>query len=126
MAGTTDPSHAEQSLAAKTSNMVVQLLHSYTGRGPTQAWTSIDEDLISVVLRHTLSKGEQILVVDNRAQLVLEMRQAYQQTMGRDLVAGVERLTGRHVVAFMSANHLEPDIAIESFILEARTTPTDA
>ena len=126
MPGTTDPSRVEQSLPAKISNMVVQLLHSYTGRGPTQAWTSIDEDLISVVLRDTLSKGEQSLVADDRANLVLEMRQAYQQTMGRDYVAGIERLTGRHVIAFMSANHLEPDIAIESFVLEPRTAPTDA
>jgi uncharacterized protein YbcI len=126
MPGTTDPSRAEQSLPAKISNMVVQLLHNYTGRGPTQAWTSIDEDLISVVLRDTLSKGEQSLVADDRANLVLEMRQAYQQTMGRDYVAGIERLTGRHVIAFMSANHLQPDIAIESFVLEPRTAPTDA
>jgi uncharacterized protein YbcI len=76
MPGTNDPSRTEPSLAAKISNMVVQLLHSYTGRGPTQAWTSIDEDLISVVLRDTLSKGEQSLVVDNRTELVLEMRRA--------------------------------------------------
>lgn len=50
------------------------------------------------------------------------MRQASQQTMGPEMVAGVEKLTGRKVVAFMSANHLEPDIAIESFVLEPKST----
>lgn len=108
----------EPSVAAKISNRVVQLLHAYTGRGPTKAWTSIDDDLITVMLRDLLTKGEQSLVADDKAELVLEMRQAYQQTMGHDLIACVEELTGREVIAFLSANHLDPDIAIESFVLK--------
>lgn len=32
--------------------------------------------------------------------------------------ASVEKLTGRKVVAFMSDNHLEPDMAVEVFILD--------
>ena len=30
----------------------------------------------------------------------------------------VERLTGRTVIGFMSDNHIDPDIAVEVFILE--------
>ncbi len=118
MSGITEHPTAEQSMAAKISNLVVQQMHAYTGRGPTKAWTSIDADLISVVLRDTLTKGEQSLVSDSKAQLVLEMRRAYQQTMRSELVTGVENLTGRKVSAFLSANHLDPDVAIESFVLE--------
>jgi hypothetical protein len=33
------------------------------------------------------------------------------------LVETVERLTGRPVVAFMSANHIDPDMAVETFML---------
>jgi uncharacterized protein YbcI len=110
------------SIAARISNHVVQQMSAYTGRGPTKAWTSIDTDLISVVLRDTLTKGERSLVADDRAQLVLDMRKAYQTTMREDLVAGVEHLCGRKVIAFLSDNHIEPDIAIESFVLE----PLDA
>lgn len=121
MSGTIEQVPAGQSVSAKISNLVVQLLHSYTGRGPTKAWTSIDDDLVSVVLRDTLSRGEQSLVSDSRSELVLEIRHAYQQTMRRDLIDGVEALTGRKVIAFMSANHLDPDVAIESFVLESRT-----
>ena len=72
-------------------------------------------------MRNTLSKGERTLVGDRRAQLVLETRQAYQQAMRVDMVAGVEKLTGRKVLAFLSANHIEPDFAVESFVLEPRT-----
>ena len=117
MARTTDFAGG-QSLGARISNLVVGLISSYTGRGPTRAWTSIDEDLICVVLRDTLTKGEQSLVADDRGQLVLDMRKAYQTTMRRDLVAGVEQITGRKVIAFLSDNHIDPDIAIESFVLE--------
>lgn len=121
ISGTAEP-RAEQSISARISNLVVQLLHTYTGRGPTKAWTSLDEDLVTVVLRDTLTKGEQSLVSNDRAELVLETRQAFQQTMRQDLITGVERLTGRKVIAFMSANHIDPDMAIESFVLEDRAT----
>ena len=117
ISGATRPP-VEQSPATQISNMVVALVHSYTGRGPTQAWTSIDRDLISVMLRDTLTKGERCLVSNSRAQLVPEMRKGYQNTMRDDLVAGVEQISERNVTAFLSDNHMDPDIAIESFVLE--------
>lgn len=107
------------SVAALISNRVVQLLNAYTGRGPTKAWTVLDDELISVVLWDTLSKGERSLVSDGRRELVLSMRKAYQDTMRDDLVAAVEETTGRKVIAFLSDSHIDPDIAIESFVLEA-------
>lgn len=118
MSGTTPESPTGPSTAARISRHVVQLMSTYTGRGPTNAWTSIDGDLISVVLRDTLTRGERSLVADGRAQLVLDMRKAYQQTMRSDLVAGVEEITGRKVIAFFSDNHIDPDMALESFVLE--------
>jgi uncharacterized protein YbcI len=38
--------------------------------------------------------------------------------MRDDLVAIVERQLGRTVVAFMSQNHIDPDLAVEVFVLE--------
>ena len=73
---------------------------------------------MTVVLRDTLTKGERSLVRDGRESLVLEMRKAFQNTMREDLVAGVEAIIGRQVVAFMSDNHIDPDFAVESFVLE--------
>jgi uncharacterized protein YbcI len=125
MSGTIAGPQIEQSVPAQISDLVVQHVHACTGRGPTKVWTSVDRDLVSVVLSDLLSKGEHSLITDGRAQLVLEMRQAFQQTMRDDLIIGVERVTGRTVIAFMSANHLEPDIAIESFVLEPRNESTN-
>jgi uncharacterized protein YbcI len=102
------------------ANMVVRLLNEYTGRGPTKARTHFGDNLITVVVQDLLTKGERSLVRDGKADLVLETRRAYQLTMRDDLTAGIEEITGRQVMAFLSANHLDPDIAIESFVLAPR------
>jgi uncharacterized protein YbcI len=112
-----DPSGSH---ALAISNLIVRLLSEYTGRGPTKARTHFNDDLVTVVVQDLLTKGERSLIRDGKADLVLETRRAYQHTMRHDLSAGVEQITGRHVIAFLSANHLDPDIAIESFMLEPR------
>ena len=104
-------------VAAAISNLTVHLLSEYTGRGPTKARTHLSGDLVAVVLQDTMTKGERSLVRDGEHVRVLENRQAYQRTMREELVGGVTRLTGREVVAFMSANHLDPDMGVEIFIL---------
>ena len=40
--------------------------------------------------------------------------------MGDDLIAIVEGVMQRKVIAFMSDNHVEPDMAVEVFVLEQR------
>jgi uncharacterized protein YbcI len=107
-------------LAASISNDVVHLLSRYTGRGPTKARTYIFEDFISVVLRDTLTQGERSLVADGNRDVVLTTRKAYQDAMGADLIAAVEARSGRAVLAFLSANHIDPDVAVESFVLHPR------
>lgn len=105
-------------MASAISNGVVRLLRDHTGRGPTRARTHITGDLVTVVLEDTLTKGERSLVQDGETALVLEARHAYQRTMSGDLTSLVEELTGRKVRAFLSDNHIDPDIAVESFVLE--------
>jgi uncharacterized protein YbcI len=104
--------------AAAISNMVVKLVSEYTGRGPTKARTYLNDDVITVVLQEMLTKAERSLVRDGQSELVLRTRLAFQQTMRDDFVQGVEQITGGKVRAFLSANHMEPDIAVETFILE--------
>ena len=118
MSGPTESSSA-QSPAARISNLVAQLMHTYIGRGPTKTWTTIDNNLVSVVLHDTLTRAEQSLIADGREQFVRDMRKSFQQTMRKDLVDSVESVTGRKVIAFLSDNHIDPDIAIESFVLDS-------
>ena len=104
--------------AAMISTSAVQLLHEYTGRGPTKAKTEINEDRVTILLANTLTKGESKLVENGKADRVLQLRHEYQLTMRDDLVAIVERQLDRKVIAFMSQNHIDPDLAVEVFVLE--------
>jgi uncharacterized protein YbcI len=100
------------------STAAVQLLHEYTGRGPTKAKTLINDDVVTIVLADTLTKGERKLVDSGRSERVLQLRHDYQLTMRDDLIALVERQLERKVIAFMSQNHIDPDLAVEVFVLE--------
>ena len=104
--------------AAEISNLLVKLVNEHTGRGPTQTATYFNEDLISVVMKDALTRGERSLVRDGKDDLVLGMRKAFQEGMRKDFITGIESITGRKVLAFLSANHIDPDIAIESFVLD--------
>jgi uncharacterized protein YbcI len=108
---------ADGPLTAAISNAVVGLLRDYTGRGPTQARTTIGADTIVVTLRDSLTKAERTLAERGQATEVLAMRRAFQDTMREDLVAAVERLTHRTVEAFLSDNLYEPDVAVEIFLM---------
>jgi uncharacterized protein YbcI len=108
------------------SQAIVRLMAESTGRGPTKARTTIDRDLIVVLFGNSLTPGERYLADSDRTEQVIEMRRAYQDAMRSDCVAAVEDLTGRTVVAFMSANHIEPDFAAEVFVLKPeRTAPPE-
>src|SRR3954453_10889537 len=97
----------------------VRLFHEYTGRGPTGSRTTIDRDLVVCFLSDLLTKGERSLIEAGKAEAVMEVRRSVQEAMRDDLVAEVERITGRKVTAFMSANPLDPDRAIESYVLDS-------
>jgi uncharacterized protein YbcI len=106
------------SSAQAIANGIVQLLAEYTGRGPTHARTTMNGDFIAVVLRDGLTKAERRLVAAGHHDAVLDMRRRIQSAMREEAVAVVERVTGRRVEAFMSDNHIDPDLAIETFVLE--------
>jgi uncharacterized protein YbcI len=59
-------------LNAAISEAVVRLMAQRTGRGPTKARTTIDRDLVVVVLQNSLTSGEQFLADSDRAEQVLD------------------------------------------------------
>jgi uncharacterized protein YbcI len=83
----------------------VSLFSKHVGRGPTKARTTIDGNLVVVLLRDGMTTAERSLVLAGREAEVQQLRRAFQGTMEADLVDTVERLTKGTVSAFMSANH---------------------
>jgi uncharacterized protein YbcI len=105
-------------LRSAISDTTVRVLSEYTGRGPTRARTIINGDWVFVTLVDTLTKGERKLNEIGRGDFVLESRRAFQSAMREDLTREIEKLTGRKVIAFLSDNHLEPDVGLEAMMLE--------
>jgi uncharacterized protein YbcI len=108
----------DQRRSIEISNAVVRVFREYLGRGPTKARTLISEDMITVVCRDTMTKAEQRLHERGEIDTVRHIRRKYQDAMRDDLIAVVEELTGRRVIAFLSDNHMDPDIAVETFVTE--------
>src|SRR5947208_155322 len=104
-------------LQAAISNAIVRLLREYTGRGPTKSRTTIRDNVVLVMLEQTLTKGEESLVKKGRVDKVIEIRHEFQEAMREESMAKVGELTGRKVTAMLSANHVNPDLGAEIFVL---------
>ena len=117
---TTESSTQDGQLAAKISNTVVHALSRTTGRGPTKARTTLGTNGVFVVLQDTLARGQQTLADAGHGEAVLDLRRRWQSVMKRDVSREIEEITGRKVIGFMSDNHIDPDLAVEVFVLEPR------
>jgi uncharacterized protein YbcI len=105
-------------LNADISRLIVRVVAEYTGRGPTKARTTIRDDTVICVTQDNMTKAERHLTADGETDLVVTLRRKFQTTMREDLVGGVELLTGRRVLSFMSDHDGEADYAAEVFILD--------
>ena len=114
----TEPHRRDGEIAAAISNSVVQTLARTTGRGPTKAKATIGANAVFVVLQDTLTIGERTLADAGEGIAVLDLRRRWQRVMQAEMSGEIERLTGRKVVGFMSDNHIDPDLAVEVFVLE--------
>src|SRR4051812_32898707 len=115
---TTEHRHQDGELAAAISNTVVSTLARTTGRGPTKAKTTLGDNGVFVVLQDSLTVGERTLTDAGQGQAVLDLRRRWQAVMEADVSREIEELTGRKVIGFMSDNHIDPDLAVEVFVLE--------
>jgi uncharacterized protein YbcI len=106
------------SVGAAISRHVVRLFAEYTGRGPTKARTTIRDNVVVCVTEDTMTKAERRLVQAGEEELVVTLRRKFQVTMRDDLVAGIEVLTGREVVTFLSDHNARTDHAAELFVLD--------
>ena len=103
------------------SDGIVGLLKEFYGRGPTQAKTYYEDDLVVCLLRGGFTRVEQTLLDGGRGAAVINQRMAFQDVMRDRFTAVIEHATGRSVVGFMSGNQQDPDMICEVFVLN----PTD-
>ncbi len=99
------------------SDGLVALLKEFYGRGPTQAKSYYDDDLVVCVLRGGFSRVEQTLLDGGRGEAVIQQRMAFQELMRDRFEAVIQDATGRRVIGFMSGNQQDPDMMCEVFML---------
>jgi uncharacterized protein YbcI len=108
-------------VAAAVSNAIVGLHRDHYGRGATRTRTVMGSDYVIVFLEDVYTPVEKTLIESGRFDAVREMRSAFQDTMRVKFSEAVEQLVGRKVIGFLSQVHVDPDLSVETFILEPGT-----
>jgi uncharacterized protein YbcI len=105
-------------LNAALANEIGKLAAEFTGRGATRSRAFLYQDVVVCLLENGATKSEVNLVAAGRAELVRQQRDALQRAMEVQLIAAVERLTGRTVRTFLSGMSTLAEDAVEVFVLE--------
>jgi uncharacterized protein YbcI len=99
------------------SNGLARLHKHYVGRGPTNARTTIDGDLVVCLLEGGYTRAEQTLEQNDNSDVVAAGRLGLQDAMRDAMIEVVQRTLGRQVHSFMSANDLHRNLQVEVFVL---------
>ena len=107
-------------LLAAISTSIVAILREHYGRGPMKAKTYALDDIIVVVMRGSgFTPLEQTIMESGEPDRIVSMREDFQRVMAGRYKQTIEELTGRKVLAFLSQAHVEPDITMEIFFIDA-------
>jgi uncharacterized protein YbcI len=114
----TDAPLTGDALLAAVTEAMVSFHQRYHHRKPVSAKTLLlGDDLLACVLGGVYTDVEKTMIEIQRSTMVQETRNAFQNAMQDKFIKAIERLTGRHVLVFMSNHHIGPDIEIELFLL---------
>lgn len=105
-------------LNAALANELGRVIADFTGRGATKSRAFIDQDVVVCLLEDGATRAEANLVAAGRQELVRMQRDALQRAMESQLVAVVERLTGRAVRTFLSGTSTLGEDSVEVFVLD--------
>jgi len=105
-------------LNAAITSALIAIQTRYLGRGPSTASTFHKDNVIVTLLHNVMTHAEQSLAAAGNSDAVTHMHHLFQTTMENDFREAIERLTDRKVIAFISGNNINPDIASELFILD--------
>ncbi len=99
------------------SNAAVALHRDHFGRGPGAAKTHISDNLVVCVLTDVFTPFEKTLIEAGQEERVRETRAIHRAATEDVYKARMEAVLGREVEAHMSSIHVEPDVAVDIFVL---------
>jgi len=110
-------SASDGSLRAELANAMVAMKKQFYGRGPEAAKAWILDDYVFVAMEGGLTRNEETLLADGKADLVRMYRLAFQETMTVATTSAVAELTGREVLTYHSQIVFDPPRTFEIFVL---------
>lgn len=99
------------------SNAMVALHRQYFGRGPGAAKSFVNDAMVVCILSDIYTAVERTLIGAGQTEHVRRTRGLHQNVLEDEYKASVEEIMGRRVEAFLSVVHVDPDVAIEIFLL---------
>ncbi|TMM20837.1 MAG: DUF2294 domain-containing protein [Actinobacteria bacterium] len=120
------PGRDRGKMAAAVSNAILKIHSEHYGRGASRARTVMGADYVICFLEDIYTPVEKTLIEAGRFPAVKETRSAFQDTMETRFSKAVEEVVGRKVIGFLSQVHVDPDLAVETFILQRDDGPLPA
>jgi uncharacterized protein YbcI len=99
------------------SNAAVALHREHFGRGPGAAKTHISDNLVVCVLTDVFTPFEKTLIDAGQAERVRETRAIHRAATEGVYKRRMEEVLGRRVEAHMNSIHVDPDVAVDIFVL---------
>jgi uncharacterized protein YbcI len=118
--------HPDGSELAAVSDGLMHLHMRFYGRGPTRAKSHLVDDLVVCVLWNGFTTVEETLIARGEVATVESLRRTFQGAMEAQFTDVIEAATGRVVRAYMSQVHVDPNFAVELFLLNPEIAPASA
>ena len=99
------------------SNTAVALHREHFGRGPGAAKTHVADNLVVCVLTDVFTPFEKTLIEAGQEERVRETRAIHRAATEDVYKARMEAVLGRRVDAHMSSIHVDPDVAVDIFVM---------
>jgi uncharacterized protein YbcI len=99
------------------SNTAVALHREHFGRGPGAAKTHIADNLVVCVLTDVFTPFEKTLIEAGQEERVRETRAIHRAATEAVYKSRMEAVLGRPIEAHMSSIHVDPDVAVDIFVM---------
>ncbi|MCW3050418.1 MAG: hypothetical protein JWO74_4702 [Solirubrobacterales bacterium] len=104
-------------MANQIANGLVGLWRERAGVGPQRARAHVTETSVTCLMEGTLTAAERTLAVSGRTELVRRQRDELRRILRPDASRLVERVTGRQVLCMLGDTSVDPDHAVDVFVL---------
>jgi uncharacterized protein YbcI len=101
------------------SNAAVALHREHFGRGPGAAKTHLADNLVVCVLTDVFTPVERTLIDAGQVERVRETRAAHRAATEQIYKDRMEEVVGRPVEAHLNSIHVDPDVAVDVFVLSS-------